>query len=262
MRTAVTRLVIVLFVAIIAGAGCGANIYTTQQEVSFGEQFAKEIEKQSNLIEDQEVNAYIDEIGQRIAKVSDRRDIDYHFKVIDNDSTVNAFAVPGGFIYLYSGLVLKAENEAEIAGVIAHEVGHVVGKHSMKRMTQLMGYQFLLAVALGDQPNQLAKLGSDFLAAGLILNYGRENEFEADSFGVRYSNAVGYDPNGFKTFLEKLNALHTGPEKSTALDKLMATHPPPADRIERVKSQIELIPVAGKDLKQARFEEIKQRLQK
>jgi len=260
MKTKILLSCVIL--AVFCLPNCGANIYTTEQEVNFGNEFAVEIEKQSNILEDQELTGYINDIGQRIATHCDRPEIEYHFKIIDDDSTVNAFAIPGGFIYIYSGLLLKADNEAEIAGVIAHEVGHVVAKHSMKRMTQLVGYQFLLGVALGQNPNQLAQLGADFLAAGLILNYGRDNEFEADSYGVKYSHAIGYDPEGYKTFLEKLSTMHHSPEEKGLLDKMMATHPEPDDRIARVESYISVLPENEKILNEDRFLKMRSRLEK
>ncbi len=241
---------------------CGANIFSTRQEINMGKEFAVEVEKQSKLLEDEEWNSYLNEIGQNIASICDRPDLEYNFKIVDDDSTINAFAVPGGFVYIYSGLLLKADNEAEIAGVIAHEVGHVVAKHSMKRLTQVYGFQVAMSLALGSNPNQLAKLGSEFLAAGLILNYGRDNEFEADYYGIKYTHALGYDPNGFKTFLSKLAEMRKSGRNSSYLEKLMATHPEPADRITRVESIISTLPDNQKLLRTERFMEMRARLQK
>ncbi|MFC1556841.1 M48 family metallopeptidase [candidate division KSB1 bacterium] len=240
--------------------GCGANIFSTQQEISMGENFAREIESQSDILNDEEWNEYIDDIGQRIAAVCDRPDLTYHFSIIEDDSTVNAFAVPGGFIYIYTGLILRAENEAEIAGVLAHEVGHVVGKHSMKRLTQVYGLQFALSIALGQNPNQLASLGAEFLAGGLIMNYGRDNEFESDYYGVKYIHMLGYDPNGFKTFLEKLAAMHGDADESNLLEKMMSTHPDPNDRVARAEQIIAELPENEKRLNEERFLMMKEKL--
>ena len=117
---------IFLYIIILITVSCGVNIFTTDQEVSMGKNFAKELDKQTEFITDKELNDYITGIGQNLVKVSDRTNIEYSFKIVDNDSTINAFAMPGGYIYIYSGLILKADNEAEIAGVLAHEIGHVM----------------------------------------------------------------------------------------------------------------------------------------
>lgn len=234
--------VILLVLCAAVFTDCGANIFSTKQEVKMGGEFAAAIENQTKMYDDPEWNEYVNGIGQRIAAICDRRDISYTFKIIDNDSTVNAFAVPGGFIYIYTGLLLEAENEAELAGVLAHEVGHVVGKHSVKQLTKVLGFQFLIAVALGQNPGQLEKVASDFFAGGLILNYGRQNEFESDYYGVTYIYALNYDPSGFKTFLQKLKVMGGDARKSGFLTEMMSTHPPPDKRIEKVQEVIDTLP--------------------
>jgi len=222
--------------------GCGANIFTTKQEISMGQEFAREIDGQTVLLDDPAWTAYINDIGQNIVRICDRRDISYVFKIVDDDSTVNAFAVPGGFIYVYSGLLMHAGNEAELAGVLAHEVGHVVARHSMKKLTKIYGFQFAMALALGENPNQLVKICSDILAGGLILDYGRDNEFEADRYSAKYLASLGYDPGAFVSFLEKLASMQSSTDEAGFLQKLMATHPPPADRIAEVRRYIDTLP--------------------
>ena len=210
-----------------------------------GNEFANEIESQVDLLENEEWMDYVNTIGQKIVSVSDRQDIEYNFTIVDDTSTVNAFALPGGYLYVYSGLILKAENEAELAGVLAHEVGHVVGKHSMKKLTSLYGYQFILTLALGSDPGQVELLAADILAGLGMVNYGRRNELEADDFAVKYLYSLGYDPNGFVTFLEKLADLRTS--NPTFVEKLMSTHPDPSERIEKARQTIAQLP-SNKDL--------------
>jgi len=219
---------------------CGANIFSTSQEIDMGADFAGEIEKSTKILDNIEWNVYINDIGQRIVAVSDRQDIEYHFKIIDDDSTVNAFALPGGYIYVYSGLLLKADNEAEVAAVLAHEVGHVVGKHGVKQLTKMYGYQFIVALALGNDPSLLEQIAADVLGGVGMLYYGRDNEYESDEFAVKYIYTLGYNPNAVVTFFNKLSEFQTkGP---SYIEKLMSTHPQPADRIKKVQEKIALLP--------------------
>lgn len=219
---------------------CGANIFSTSRELSMGAEFAYEIENQVELLDDEEWAEYVNAIGQKIVSVCDRQDIDYKFTIVDDTSTVNAFALPGGYLYVYTGLLRMAENEAEVAGVLAHEVGHVVGKHSMKKLTSLYGYQFLLTLALGSNPGQMELLAGEILAGLGIVNYGRSNELESDDYAIKYLYALGYDPNGFVTFLEKLGQLRSS--NPSFVEKIMSTHPEPSERIERARQAIALLP--------------------
>ncbi|MFC1564043.1 M48 family metallopeptidase [candidate division KSB1 bacterium] len=240
--------------------GCGANIFSTDQEVNMGSEFSDEIEKQVKIYDDESWQNYINEISGKIVSVCDRQDIKYTFKIVDDSSTVNAFALPGGFIYLYTGLLLKADNEAEIAGVIAHEVGHVVGKHGMKRLTSIYGYQILFSLALGSNPGQIQKMVADVIVGAGMLKYGRDNEFEADGFGIKYAYAAGYDPKAFVTFFEKLGQIHT--EEPSSLERLLSTHPLPDDRITNAKTLIENLPGKGLVYNTEKFRTMKSRLYK
>lgn len=219
---------------------CGANIFSTSQETSMGADFAEEIESQVDLLDNEEWMEYVNTIGQKIVSVCDRQDIDYNFTIVDDSSTINAFALPGGYLYVYSGLILSAENEAELAGVLAHEVGHVVGKHSMKKLTSLYGYQFLLTLAFGSDPGLVELLAADILAGLGMVNYGRNNELEADDYAIKYLYALGYDPNGFVSFLEKLAELKSS--NPSFVEKLMSTHPEPSERIDRARLAIAQLP--------------------
>ncbi len=233
-------IVIIYLFIVISMAGCGANIFSTDQEVSMGLEFSKEIENQLKLLENDEWENYVNTIGDKLVNVCDRQDIKYTFSIVDDSTTVNAFALPGGFIYIYSGLILRAENEAELAGVIAHEIGHVVGKHGMKKLTNIYGYQLIIALALGQDPGELTKLTADIIGGAGIMQYGRSNEHESDMYGVKYSYNAGYDPNGIATFFEKLDNISK--KQPTALEKMFSTHPVPKERILKVKEQIALLP--------------------
>lgn len=237
MRHSILSILLLIFPVY---AACGANIFSTGQEIEMGAEFAREIESQTKILDNVEWTDYINGIGRRIVSVCDRPDIEYNFKIVDDSTTINAFALPGGYIYVYSGLLLKADNEAEVAGVIAHEVGHVVGKHSVKQLTKIYGYQFVVALALGNNPSMLEQIAADILGGVGILYYGRDNEYEADAYCIKYVNLLGYDPNAMVTFFEKLDELQT--KDPSHIEKLMSTHPQPAERIEKIQEKIALLP--------------------
>ena len=205
-----------------------------------GAEFSREVEKQARLYQDRAWNDYVNSLGQKIVSVCDRRNLQYHFKVIDDSTTVNAFALPGGYVYVYTGLLLRADNEAEVIGVMAHEVGHVVCKHGVRRLSTIYGYQILIAIALGKNPDQLQQMAADILGGLGMLKYGRENEFEADRCGIKYLYALGYDPKAFIAFFEKLEGIsQRSPSK---VDKWLSTHPQTNDRIKQAEQQIAQYP--------------------
>ncbi len=256
----VKSLYTVLFLPVLFLISCGANIFSTDQEVNMGQEFSKEIEKQLTLLDNEEWQNYISEVGNKLVSVCDRQDIEYSFKIVDDSATVNAFALPGGFIYLYSGLLKKADNEAEVAGVIAHEIGHVVGKHGMKKLTSIYGYQLVIALALGGDTRQVERMVTDVIVGAGMLKYGRSNEFEADRLGVNYSYAAGYDPSGLVTFFEKLSNLHN--TQPSALEKMLSTHPMPEDRINNAKTIIASLPAKDLTSNAEKFLSMKKKLYK
>ncbi|MGQ0721195.1 MAG: M48 family metallopeptidase [Candidatus Eiseniibacteriota bacterium] len=225
-------------------AGCAAvsqlNIVSEQQELEMGAQFAAELEKELTFINDKSVVGYIDSLGQKIAAVSQRSNIPYTFRVVDTDE-VNAFAVPGGYLYVNRGLIEAAENESELAGVLGHEIGHVVGRHSARQLSQQMGLSMLASIALGQNPNMVAQLTAQIVATGAITRYSREMESEADTYGVQELYDAGLDPNGLATFFDKLEAMRGGAGGGT-LEKFFSTHPDPGARASSVRSQVAALP--------------------
>jgi predicted Zn-dependent protease len=207
----------------------------TQDEVGIGKQLVGEVEKTEKLYPDTVVQKYVNKVGQKVVSFSDRKDLQYTFKVLDSKE-INAFACPGGYIYVYSGLLKIMDNEAQLAGVLGHEIGHVVARHGVKRLQQALGAQVLLSIALGQSSeltNQAVSTG-----VGLIMQgYSRDNEFEADYDGAYYMTEAGYSPLGMTQLLTKLDSLG-GKGNAAFLDKLLATHPPTKDRIARTTETI------------------------
>ncbi|HHM23418.1 MAG TPA: peptidase M48 [Bacteroidetes bacterium] len=212
------------------------NLFTKAQEQELGGRFAAEVEKQFKLYTRKEVVSYVNEIGQRLVQVSDWPDLPFHFKVIDDTAQVNAFALPGGYIYVYTGLLKTAENEAELAGVLAHEIGHVTARHATERLTLMYGYSAAVKLLLGENPNEIANLVANLFATGGLLAYSRKNELEADKLGLRYLARAGYDPHGFLSFLEKLQRLYK--REPSRLEIWFSTHPATSERIERTRKAI------------------------
>jgi predicted Zn-dependent protease len=260
------RLILLLTAGLCTLTGCATigqiNLLTTEQEVEIGRQAAGEIEGQLKPYPDPEVQAYVDSLGQALARHSRRTDITYHFKVVDTDD-VNAFALPGGWLYVNRGLIAAAADESELAGVIGHEIGHVVGRHGARQVTKQFGLAILIELATGgENPSLARRVGAQFasMGAGLtLLKYSRDAEREADALAVEETYAAGVDPNGMATFFEKLLALHESEPEGTAV--WFSTHPPSTERIHNVRNQIrQLPPKPGLKSDSARFREIRARL--
>jgi predicted Zn-dependent protease len=246
-------------VAVTGVAGCAAvsqiNIVSQEQELQMGAQFAAELEKDLKFITDPEVVGYIDSLGQSLARVSQRSDIPYTFHVVDTEE-VNAFAVPGGYLYVNRGLIEAAESESELAGVLGHEIGHVVGRHSARQMSQQMGIAALASIALGENPGLVAQLATQIAATGAITHYSREMESEADRYGVQELYDAGIDPNGLATFFDKLVEMRGGAGGST-LEQFFSTHPDPGARASTVRNLIAGLPARNLREDSQRFQSVR-----
>ena len=241
-----------------AGSISDINIFTDVQEVQLGKQFSRQIEQDMKMYTDPIITAYIDQLGQHLANHSQRKNITYHFKVV-NTEVVNAFAVPGGYLYVNIGLIRAAANESELAGVIGHEIGHVVGKHGVKQMTRQLGLTAVAQLALGEDQSKLKQMVANLAANGVLMKYSRDAEREADRYAVQEMYDAGIDPEGMATFFEKLLNLQKG--KPSKLKQLFSTHPPTTERIAAVRSHIAKLPRKS-NLKEdsQHFHQIKKRL--
>jgi MAF protein len=209
--------------------------YTTDKEVQMGRAISRQVEEKYKLADDPLMQDRVKEIGKKIAAVCDRKDIDYEFKML-KDEGVNAVSLPGGFVYVNSGLVEKVSNDDELAAVLAHEVGHIVARHSIKKLQAMMGYSLLriLTVAV-PQPADVGN-AADLAFMEILLGYGREDELLSDQLAARYTKAAGYDPRAMITFLEKLQELNR--KKPLQPKNYFKTHPYVPDRIRVVKEAI------------------------
>ncbi len=255
--------IMILAVAVVGCATSGINkgqlnLVTSTEEVAMGQEFATEIETQFEVYDDAELTAYVQSVGGRIAAVCHRQDIDYHFAVIRSDE-MNAFALPGGFIYVYTGLMKVLDNEAQLAAVLAHEVGHVTARHSTERLTAMYGTQIAVSLLLGQNPEEYKVLIANIFSTTGFLAYSRANEYEADRLGTTYTSLAGYDPEGMAELLGKF--VDTEEREPLKLEEWLSTHPPARDRIGKVDILAASLPMAGVgDRNAARYTTMKARL--
>ena len=200
-----------------------------EKEIALGRQLAMEVEQQAKMVDDPIVTEYVNRVGQNIVLHSDAK-IPFTIKVIDSDE-VNAFALPGGFFFVNKGLILAADNEAELAGVMAHEIAHVAARHAMENQGKLQAINYgLLATIIfgGGIASTIAQNAGGFGQLLSFLQFSRNAESEADNLGVQYLYAAGYDPTAMSTMFEKLSAQNK--KKPGTLSKIFATHPQSLDR--------------------------------
>jgi len=235
------------------------SFYSLDREVALGRQMASEIDRSTPLITDPIINEYINRIAQNIVLNSDAK-IPFTVKVIDAQE-VNAFALPGGFLYVNRGLLEAAENEAEVAGVMAHEIAHVTARHGIEQASkgQLLQFGSIPLIFLGGLGGYVIQQVAGIALPLTFLKFSRGAEKEADRLGAQYMWASGYDPNALITFFEKLQAQEK--RKPGTLEKVFSTHPMTGDRITEVRGLIERFPDRGEyQLSTSEFREVKSRL--
>ena len=221
--------------------GHGLNFYSLEHEIALGKQLSAEVERQAKFINDPVVNEYVNRVGQNLVRNSDAQ-VPFTIKVIDSD-VVNAFALPGGFFYVNSGLILHADEESELAGVMAHEIAHVCARHGTKQATKSEIAQLAMIPAMIFIPYTLAGYaiyqGMQFAIPMAFLQFTRTDEKEADYLGLEYMYKAGYDPNAFVSFFEKVASDEK--KQPGTIPKIFSTHPPTPERIEASQKEIATI---------------------
>src|SRR6267143_1375853 len=223
------------------GVGKGVNLYSLEREIALGKGAAQEVERSAKMVTDPVVTEYVNRVGQNLVRNSDAK-VPFTIKVIDSDE-INAFALPGGFFYVNSGLILHADEEAELAGVMAHEIAHVTARHGTKNATkgELTQLAMIPLILLG--PGGWAGYGiyqglNFFIPLG-YLKFSRDAEREADFLGLQYMYKAGYDPNAFVSFFEKIQAEER--RRPGSIPKVFSTHPPTPERIQNTQKEIATI---------------------
>jgi len=241
---------------------CHMNWFSIEKEIALGKGLAQEVERSSKLIDDPVVTEYVNRVGQNLVRNSDAK-VPFTIKVIDSDE-VNAFALPGGFFYVNSGLILRAQEESELAGVMAHEISHVTARHGTCQATKGELTQLLSIPAMIFIPYTWAGYamyqGMNLAIPLTFLKFSRDAEREADFLGVQYMYKAGYDPNSYVTFFERIQADEK--RRPGTIPKAFSTHPPTPERIENTQKEIARILPARQEyiVTTSEFDTVKARL--
>jgi predicted Zn-dependent protease len=242
--------------------GHGLNFYSLEREIALGKQVAADVNRQAKFIDDPVVVEYVNRVGQNLVRNSDAQ-VPFTIKVIDSD-VLNAFALPGGFFYVNSGLILRADEESELAGVMAHEIAHVCARHGTKTATkgeiiQLASIPAMIFIPYGWAGYGIYQ-GMNLAIPLTFLKFTRDQEREADYLGLQYMYKAGYDPNSFVSFFEKVEAMEK--KQPGTIPKVFSTHPPTPDRIESAQKEISTILPARSEyiVSTSEFDVVKRRL--
>jgi predicted Zn-dependent protease len=223
------------------------NLMSEGQEIAIGQESDPQIKKEMGVYNDAELQAYVAQIGTRIAKISERPQLPWHFTIVDQPA-INAFAVPGGYVYFTRGILPFLDNEAELAGVMGHEIGHVTARHSAQQYSRSIGGQIGLTALSIFVPaaRPFGELGAQALGV-LFLKYGRDDELQADSLGARYTATVGWDPAGVPEMLSTLGRLDEAQGDRRGIPNWLSTHPDPLSRVDEVHPIVEKLKAGRSD---------------
>jgi len=219
--------------------GKGVNFYSLEKEMALGKQLAQEVERQAKLVDDPVIAEYVNRVGQNLVRNSDAK-VPFIIKVLDSEE-VNAFALPGGFFFVNSGLILKADSESELAGVMAHEIAHVAARHGTRQATrgEIINIASIPLIFMGGWTGYAIRQGAGLAIPLGFLTFSRGFESEADMLGLEYMYKTGYDPTSFVDFFEKIQTLEK--KKPGTLSKVFSTHPMTDDRIKAAQKNIATI---------------------
>lgn len=245
------RLIVVLVFPAVLSLGCagalGINLFPESKDIELGKQIDQEIRKNPGeypiLTHRPDVKAYVEDIGRKVLaspEVKKKGQFAYAFEIINDDSTINAFCTPGGYIYVYTGLLKFVDNEATLAGVLGHEIAHAERRHATRRMSSALGVQILLEIVLGESPTRAAQLAGNLFGGLALLKNSRDDEVESDTYSFKYLQSTEYYPGAIRYFFEKIGRGRRG----GALDRLLSTHPLPQDRVENVEKMLKQANIA------------------
>lgn len=244
--------------------GCGSggsgdfNLISIEEEWQLGQQLSLDIARKVRLNNDPAINSYVRGMGQRIVANAPApfNRMPWQFHVVD-DPAINAFAIPGGHVYVNTGLIANADNASELAGVMAHEISHVVARHSTEQLSRQYGLSMLAGVALGQNPGQLAQIAAQLVAGGAMARFSREAEREADELGIQAMAAAGYNPIGMATMFEEL--MENRQRSPGRVEQFFSTHPLTEERVRDARNRAARIGDRG-TLDEPEFQDIKRRV--
>ncbi len=215
----------------------GPNVYSIEKEIGLGKELAAQVERQAKIIDEPQIAEYVNRLGQNLVRNSDAK-VPFTIKVIDTEE-VNAFALPGGFFFVNSGLIMKADTEAELAGVMAHEIAHVAARHGTRQATKgtIAQVAMIPLIFYGGWTGFGVRQAANVLVPISFLQFSKAYESQADNLGLQYMYKAGYDPNAFVDFFEKLQALEK--KKQGTMAKVFSDHPPTPSRVVAVQREIQ-----------------------
>lgn len=237
-----TMVMFLATVSMVFLTGCGTIFQRTaadvlvpvEEENRLGKEVAREIDKELTFHSSTEVQTYVRELATSILRNVPNipRGIQFRFVVVDDPDTINAFAIPGGGIYIYSGLMRAMDSEAELVAVLSHEIAHVTRRHVAQRLVAAYGADAISRAALGEEPGIVGQLATAVIGQGFMLRYSRDQERDADEWGFDYMVRANYDPQAFVTFFRKLEGAPSPPT-------FLSSHPPPSERVQNIRQMIQ-----------------------
>jgi beta-barrel assembly-enhancing protease len=213
------------------GSGGNFNLISLEEEWQLGQQLSQDIARQMRVSQD----PYLTELGNRLVRQTSMANLPFNFYVVQ-DPTINAFAIPGGHVYVHTGLINAASNASELAGVLAHEINHVVARHSTEQISRQYGLSVVAGAVLGQNPAAYQQILAQVLAGGALARFSRDAENEADELGLQAMVGAGYNPNGMVTMFQKL--LSERRSRPSSVEQFFSTHPLTEDRIRNMQSRI------------------------
>ena len=251
-----TILFLALAVSGLAGCSSGFNLVSVDEEWQMGQQIERDVAQQVDILNDATLTNYVNRIGQRVVSKTKFANRPWRFYVVQDDA-INAFNVPGGLVYVNTGLIAAADNTAELAGVIAHEVAHGAARHGTERMTQAYGLNVGAALLLGQDPGMAQQIAAQLAGGGAIAKFSRDDEREADILGVRFMAQAGYNPEGMATMFDKLMADRQ--RRPSSVEQFFSTHPLTEERIATVRREARKYPARGLTTNDGQFSSIRAR---
>jgi predicted Zn-dependent protease len=256
-------LAILLLFTMACGSGSGVNkgdfnLISLEEEWQLGNQLSADIARQMPMVNDAAANAYVTRVGREVVAQTELANLPWQFHIVD-DPAINAFAIPGGHVYVNRGLITSASNASELAGVIAHEVSHVVARHSTEQISRQYGLSALASVVLGQNPAVYQQILAQIVAGGTLARYSRAAEQEADELGVRYMASAGYNPRGMVTMFQTLMSRQE--REPSRVEQFFSTHPLTSERLRNVEGHlVNMTSSSGLRTDDAEFQAIRRRL--
>lgn len=256
--------VVLLFAAMLAACASSGinqgdiNVIGLDEEWELGRQLEADLAKELDLVKDREILAYINRAGQQVVAQTEMASLPWTFHVV-RDEAINAFNIPGGHVYVNTGLITTAQSASELMGVVSHEIAHGVARHGTEQLTRVYGLNFIASVLLGSDPKTYQAILAQILGTGAIASFSRDAEEEADELGVRYMYDAGYDPLGMPRMFEHL--LSERQRRPDGVSQFFSTHPLTEDRIRATRAQAEsLPPKSGLVSDETEFQRVRDRL--